>query len=166
MKIVPLMVSLLVGAASTAWAGSTNDNPHVSLNPPSKLLNISTRMRVLTEDNVLIGGFIINGTASKSVIVRAIGPALIPFGVAGALADPTLELHLPDGSVINNNDWKDTQQSAIEGTGLQPSDESAILQTLEPGSYTAIVRGVNNTIGIGLVEAYEHQHARLCRYRR
>ncbi len=79
----------------------------------SRFLNISTRMRVLTDDNVLIGGFIINGTASKSVIVRAIGPALSGFGVAGALADPTLELHLPDGSVITNNDWKDTQQTEI-----------------------------------------------------
>ncbi len=91
------------------------------------------------------------------MIVRAIGPALTPFGIAGALMDPTLELHAPDGSVTTNDDWKDDQEAEIEATGLQPTNdaESAIVQTLAPGAYTAIVRGANGTTGIGLVEAYD-----------
>ena len=125
--------------------------------PVSQLLNISTRMQVLTDSNVLIGGFIVTGSAPKNVIVRAIGPSLGNFGVQGALANPTLELHEPDGTVISNDDWKDDQQADIEGTGLAPSDdlESAIVGTLAPGLYTAIVAGTNGTTGIGLVEAYD-----------
>ena len=119
--------------------------------------NISTRLSVGTDDNVLIGGFIITGEGDKNVIVRAIGPSLGTFGVSGTLADPTLELHDQTGAVIASNDnWKDTQQSAIESTGLAPSDdlEAAIIKRLNPGSYTAIVRGKNNATGVGLVEAY------------
>ena len=129
---------------------------------PSQLLNISTRMQVLTNDNVLIGGFIVTGNAPKRVIVRAIGPALSDFGVPGALMDPILELNAPDPGgapavVTTNDNWKDTQQAEIEATGLQPTNdaESAIVQTLDPGAYTAIVRGVGGTTGIGLVEAYD-----------
>ena len=122
---------------------------------PAALLNISTRMQVLTGDNVLIGGFIVTGNAPKQVIVRAIGPALTDFGVPGALMNPILELNGPNG-VTTNDDWKDTQQPEIMATGLQPTKdvESAILQTLDPGAYTAIVRGVGGTTGVGLVEAY------------
>ena len=114
-------------------------------------------MQVLTDSNVLIGGFIVTGSAPKNVIVRAIGPSLGNFGVQGALANPTLELHEPDGTVISNDDWKDDQQADIEATGLAPSDdlESAIVGTLAPGLYTAIVAGKNGTTGIGLVEAYD-----------
>jgi hypothetical protein len=122
-----------------------------------QLLNISTRMRVLTDDNVLIGGFIVTGISPKKVIVRAIGPSLGNQGVQGALADPTLELNLPDGSMITNDDWKETQQAEIEATTIPPSDdrESAMVQSLVPGAYTAIVRGKNGTTGVGLVEAYD-----------
>ena len=74
----------------------------------------------MTDSNVLIGGFIVTGSAPKNVIVRAIGPSLGDFGVQGALANPTLELHEPDGTVISNDDWKDDQQAEIEATGLQP----------------------------------------------
>ncbi len=123
-----------------------------------QLLNISTRLRVLTGDNVLIGGFIVSGPEEKRVIIRGIGPALDAF-VAGALADPTLELHAGDGAVIATNDnWKSDQQADIEATGLQPTNdlESAIVATL-PGDagYTAILRGKNGTTGVGLVEAYD-----------
>ena len=109
--------------------------------PATKPLNISTRMQVLTDDNVLIGGFIVTGISPKKVIVRAIGPSLTAFGVQGALSDPTLDLNSPDGSVTSNDDWKESQLAEIEATGLQPTDdaESAILQTLVPGAYTAIV---------------------------
>jgi hypothetical protein len=122
-----------------------------------KLLNISTRMQVLTDDNVLIGGFIVTGFSPKKVIVRAIGPSLGSSGVQGALADPTLELHQPDGSVIANDDWKESQQAEIEATTIPPTDdrESAIVQALPPGGYTAIVLGKNGSTGVGLVEAYD-----------
>lgn len=125
---------------------------------PTTLLNISTRLRVLTGDNALIGGFIITGTAPKRVIVRAIGPSLTDFGISGALADPVLELHGPGGFItITNNNWRDTQQSEIEFTGIPPSNdlESAIVATLPPGAYTAIVRGLSDGTGVGLVEAYD-----------
>jgi hypothetical protein len=129
-------------------------------NGPANLLNISTRMRVLTGDNVLIGGFIVTGTDAKKVIARGIGPSLTSQGVPGALADPTLELHDGTGATIASNDnWKDTQQAEIQATGIPPSNdlESAIVATLPANNsaYTAILRGKNNTTGVGLVEVYD-----------
>jgi hypothetical protein len=140
------------GAGTPAWSRTALPAPL-----PPNLGNISTRLSVGTDDNVLIGGFIITGTGDKNVIVRAIGPSLGAVGIAGALADPTLELHDQTGAIIATNDnWKDTQQSEIEATTIPPSDdqESAIVKRLTPGPYTAIVRGKNNGTGIGLVEAY------------
>ena len=103
-------------ATATDPAGNTSE---FSAAFRTKLLNISTRMQVLTGDSVPIGGFIVTGLSPKKVIVRGIGPSLAAFGVAGALADPTLELHAADGSVVNSNDnWKDSQQAEIEATGL------------------------------------------------
>jgi T5SS/PEP-CTERM-associated repeat protein len=129
--------------------------------PPSNLLNISTRLNVQSGDNVLIGGFIITGTDPKEVIVRGIGPSLGAAGVSGVLADPVLELHKPDGTIVTNDNWKDTQQTAITATGFAPGSdlESAILATLAPGAYTAILRGKNDGTGIGLVEAYDLDQA-------
>jgi len=123
----------------------------------SKLGNISTRARVQTGDNVMIGGFIITGSGQKRVIARAIGPSLAQHGIANPLADPTLELHNGNGALIASNDnWRDSQQTEIQATGLAPTDdrESAIARSLTPGDYTAIVRGKNNTVGIALVEVY------------
>jgi hypothetical protein len=123
---------------------------------PAQLLNISTRLKVQTNDNVSIGGFIITGNAPKKVIVRGIGPSLT--GLSPLLADPVLELHGPDGSLISSNDnWKDTQQTEIQNSALAPTDnmESAIVATLPPANYTAILRGKNGTSGIGLVEMYD-----------
>ncbi len=124
---------------------------------PQKLQNISTRLNVLTGDNVLIGGFIITGSEPKKVIVRAIGPSLTKAGVAGALADPVLELHRPDGSVVRNDNWKATQKAAIIASTVPPTNdlESAIVATLAPGNYTAIVRGKNGGAGVGLMEAFD-----------
>ena len=107
----------------------------------------------------MIGGFII-GNQTVRVVVRAIGPSLTNVGVPDALADPTLELHDGQGSLILANDnWRDTQEAEIKATGLAPTDdhESAIVQTLAPGGYTAIVRGNGNRTGVGLVEAYNLQ---------
>ena len=120
----------------------------------SKLANISTRGLVQTGDNVMIGGVIVVGTTPRKVIVRAIGPSL---PVPGALADPTLELYDINGMLlISNDNWRDTQEAEIIATTIPPTDdlESAIVQTLAPAAYTAIVRGTNNATGIGLVEAY------------
>ena len=115
-------------------------------------------MRVETGDRVGIGGFIITGSGSKDVIIRAIGPSLVRNGIVDVLADPVLELHGPTGfaTVINNN-WRDTQQAAIVATGIPPTNdlESAIVATLAPGAYTAIVRGNGNTSGTALVEIYD-----------
>ncbi len=127
---------------------------------PASLANISTRLRVQTGDNALIGGFIITGEAPKHVLVRALGPSLSSNGasVPGALADPILYLYNDSGEVITWNDnWRTFQETEIQQSGLAPSDnhESAISITLEPGSYTAIVRGVNNSSGIGLAEVYD-----------
>jgi hypothetical protein len=134
---------------------------------PTELGNISTRMNVGTNDNVLIGGIIIQGTAPKKVIIRAIGAELTQRGVPGALQDPTLELHNGSGALIGQNDnWGTTirggvitsdQVAEIQASGLAPDDshESAIISTLQPGNYTAIVRGVSNTTGIALVEVYD-----------
>ncbi len=122
------------------------------------LANISTRGKVQTGDNVMIGGFINQGSVPIQVVVRGIGPSLSSQGVSGALANPVLELHKPDGSVMTNDNWKATQETGITATGLAPSDdlESAILLTLPvgEGAYTAIVSGAGGTSGVGLVEAY------------
>jgi hypothetical protein len=101
---------------------------------------------------VLIGGFIVTGTGPKNVIVRGIGPSLTAFGVPGALADPVLELHDAAATILaTNDDWRDIQESEIEATGLAPGDdlESAIVMSLDPGSYTAILAGTNQSTGIG-----------------
>ncbi|MDQ3197836.1 MAG: hypothetical protein M3Q46_01390 [Verrucomicrobiota bacterium] len=129
------------------------------LDGTARLANISTRGLVQTGDNVMIGGFIVldNGNEAN-VIVRAIGPSLA--GVSNALADPTLEIHDQNGATVASNDnWKSTQQTEIIATTVPPPNdkESAIVEMLPAGAYTAIVRGKNNTTGVALVEAYNLQ---------
>ncbi len=131
---------------------SSNPGPN-----PSSLGNISTRLRVETGDNVLIGGFIVTGTQPKKVIVRAIGPSL---PLAGVLADPILELRNSSGALIQVNDnWRSDHEAEIIATTIPPGNdlESAIVATLPANNsaYTAIVRGVNNGTGVGLIEAYD-----------
>jgi hypothetical protein len=121
-----------------------------------RLLNIATRLRVQTNDNVSIAGFIITGTDQKKVIVRGIGPSLSNLGLT-TLQDPVLELHDGTGALIGSNDnWTDNA-AAIQDTGIPPTNnlESAIVTTLAPGNYTAILRGKNGGTGIGVVEAYD-----------
>jgi hypothetical protein len=122
----------------------------------AQLGNIATRGFVDTGDNVMIGGFIVGGTEPAKVLVRAIGPSLTAFGVQGALPATTLELHDSNGAVISNEGWRNAQEADIQATTIPPTNdnEAAILATLVPGNYTAVVRGKNNTTGIGLVEAY------------
>lgn len=130
----------------------------VTFEDPAQLLNISTRLGVKTGDNVLIGGFIITGNEAKKVVLRAIGPSLQESGVNDFLAGPMLELRGARGeSIALNQDWRETQGAAIESTGVAPKNdlESAIIATLPPGAYTAIVRGKNDSTGVGLSEAYD-----------
>jgi hypothetical protein len=129
--------------------------------PPQapRLVNISTRARTAIGNNVLIGGFIVH-TFAKQVLLRGLGPSLVNFGVSGCLIDPTLRLYNANGSlIVSNNNWKDTQQAQIEQTGLAPSNdlESAILATLQPANYTAILSGVGGGTGIALGELYDLQ---------
>jgi hypothetical protein len=124
----------------------------------SALTNVSTRGFVGTDQNVLIGGFIISGTGPKKLVVRALGPTLSNFGVPGVLQNPTLELHNGSGALIAFNDnWGDApDKQQIVDANLAPPNaaEPAILATLDPGNYTTIVRGANNTTGVALVVVY------------
>ena len=133
----------------------------------SSLGNISTRSFVQTGEHVMIGGFIVQGTGRKRVIIRAIGPELTQFGINDALANPRLEVHNQTGALIATNDnWQTTilggiitsnQVTDIQNSGHAPTEasESAIIADLLPGNYTAIVRGVNNSAGVALVEVYD-----------
>jgi hypothetical protein len=124
----------------------------------ARLANISTRSFVNTSDGVMIGGFILGaGIRDSSVIVRALGPSLAKAGIDEPLADPTLELRDKNGTLVRSNDnWRESQESVLQNTGIAPNDdrESAVAATLSAGNYTAIVRGKNDAIGVGLVEVY------------
>lgn len=132
---------------------------------PAHALNISTRMQVQTGNNVLIGGFIVTGTDPKSVAVRGIGPSLAAAGIPDALADPTLELHASNGTLIKmNDDWQDDPAQAAQltalGLALPDIHESGLITSLAPGaSYTAILAGKNGGTGVGLVEIYDADSA-------
>jgi len=169
-----IIADLLPGNYTAVVRGVNNANGVAlvevyDLNPAasSSLGNISTRSFVQTGQNVMIGGFVVQGTGAKRVIIRAIGPELTQHGITNALADPRLEIHNQSGVLIASNDnWQTTilggvitgnQVSDIQNSGHVPSaaSESAIIANLQPGNYTAIVRGVSNTTGVALVEAYD-----------
>ncbi len=130
-----------VGVVEAYDLDSTND---------ARLANISTRGFVDTGNNVMIGGFILgHGNLNVQILIRAIGPSLGKFGVPDVLADPTLELVNSNGfPVATNDNWRDTQEAEIEATGIPPTNdlESAIVRSLTPDAYTAIVRGVNDGV--------------------
>ena len=110
----------------------------------------------------MIGGFIITGNTPKKVVIRSLGPSLASFGITDFLADPFLQLRSSNGTLLKQNDnWKDDQRTEIEATGLQPSDdrESAIVTTLVPGNYTALLTGKGGTTGVGTVEVYDANFA-------
>jgi hypothetical protein len=148
---------------TTAAGTATSAQEFIVLPAIQQLLNISTRLKVLTGENVLIGGFIVTGKDDKKVLLRAIGPSLASGGVAGALADPVLELHSGGTVVATNDNWKSTQQAEIEATTIPPSNalESAMVRTLAAHTtgYTAIVSGKGGATGVGLVEAYDLNQA-------
>jgi len=171
------IIADLPGGSYTAIVRGANNATGVALvevydlspDTSSILSNISTRSFVQTGDNVMIGGFIIQGTEPKRVILRAVGPELgaPPYNVPNALPDPTSELHDGTGALIASNDnWQHTiiggiitsnQVHEIQNSGYAPGHprESAIIANLPPGNYTAIVRGKNNTTGVALVEVYD-----------
>src|SRR5438105_542393 len=164
----PALIATLAAGAYTAIVRGYNNSTGVALvevyeldTLATRLSNISARGQVGTSQNVLIGGLIISGSTSKKLIVRAIGPSLAspPFSLSGTLPNPTLELHDSSGNLLaSNDDWgSGTQAAAISASGYQPSNakESAIIATLASGNYTAIVRGVNDSTGIALVDAYD-----------
>ena len=136
--------------------------PSATPGAAAQAVNLSTRMNVQTGDNAGIGGFIIQGTAPKHVLLRAIGPSIT--GLPGVLADPVLELHGPAGfTTVTNNNWQDDPAQAvlIQASGLAPTNtlEAAIDATLAPGAYTGVVRGNGGTTGIGLVEVFDLSQA-------
>ena len=140
------------------YRSDTNPIDAVSVVRSARAVNISTRGRVLTGDRVMIGGFIVTGTEPKRVIVRGIGPSLTALGVPDSLNDPTLELFNSSGlSVGFNNNWRDSNAAEIAGTGVAPTDdrEPAIVQTLLPGMYTAVLAGNGGATGVAVVEAYD-----------
>jgi uncharacterized delta-60 repeat protein len=157
----PVVVPPTPTPTATPSPATPTPTPSPTATPASaRAMNISTRTRVQTGDQVGIGGFIITGSGPKQVLLRGIGPSLAQFGVPNPLADPVMELHGPAGFVtITNDNWRDGQDMGlgIIGTGLAPSDdlESALLAALAPGAYTAIVKGKNNTTGVGMVEVYD-----------
>jgi WD40 repeat protein len=151
---------VLVAGGSNGSSYPTSAELYVGPPKPPDLLNISTRMRVLTSDQALIGGFIVTGTDLKRVLIRGMGPSLNGVGVT--LSDPTLELHQGSATVTTNDNWKmrpngTSQQADIEATTIPPTNdvESAILAMLSPGAYTAILAGKNGGTGLGLVEVYD-----------
>jgi hypothetical protein len=152
-----------VGYYTDIGAARTLIEQYTASVSPAQLQNISTRLRVQTGDNALIGGFIITGTEPKKVIVRALGPSISSSNmpVPGRLADPLLELHA-GSTVATNDNWKvksdgSSQQAEIEATGIPPTNdlESALVRTLSPGPYTAVIRGNGDGTGIGLMEVYD-----------
>src|SRR3954451_7917769 len=121
----------------------------------SSAVNLSTRMVVQTSENVLIGGFIVYGSGQKKIAVRALGPSL---PLVGKLNDPLLELHDATGAIVASNDnWRTTQQTEITNAGLALSNDSeaALIATINPGAYTVVIKGANNTTGVGLMEIYD-----------
>ena len=160
------VVATLVPGAYTAVMSGVNNATGMGLievydldsASDSKLANISTRGFVRAGDDVVIGGFILGaGGRDTQVLVRALGPSLSDAGVRNAVGNPTLELRDGNGVLLQQNDnWKDHQQAAIEGTGVAPRDEleCAILATLPAGAYTAIAGGQGGTTGVGLIEIY------------
>jgi hypothetical protein len=154
-----LSAAEIQGIYNAGAAGKCNGtNPSPTPAAVREVQNISTRVVVGTGENVAIGGFIVTGSGAKRVIVRAIGPSLANFGVAGALQDPTLELFDGAGSMIAfNDDWSASGQNQEIAALLPPANgvEAAIIAALTPGNYTALLRGYENGTGIALVEVYD-----------
>lgn len=161
-------ISGKAGDSGVALAEVYDTTPDGTFTPSSpRLVNVSARVRVGTGGNILIAGFIVGGSTSATVLIRASGPALAPFGVSGVLPDPQLQLYQSNGDgtstlLDSNNGWGGSAQIATEAAGVgafswgvAPTADSALLVTLPPGIYTAQVSGANSDTGIALVEVYQ-----------
>ncbi|HEY2711309.1 MAG TPA: CocE/NonD family hydrolase [Chthoniobacterales bacterium] len=158
-----IVATLSPGAYTAVISGATGTSgiglfELYDLDPASaRIGNISTRGEVGTTSDVMIGGFIIGGDLPTKVIARALGPSLVQSGVSNALPDPVLELYNSEGSLVfSNDDWRTAQETQINATGIPPTNdrEAAIVATLSPGGYTALVHDANGASGIALVEVY------------
>lgn len=147
-----LLVGLVVGLFATCAALPTTAD--------QRIVNISTRGQVLTGDDVLIGGFIIEGVGAKTVVLRARGPSLAEAGVTGVLANPNVSVYAGANLVDYNDDWATHERAGDIPPGLEPGHalEAAVVTTLDPGPYTAIVRGAGSETGIGIIEVFETNH--------
>lgn len=161
---------MIVWGGTSRWGYMNNGGRYCGETPPPPppvvLGNISTRMQVGTGENVLIAGFIVQGSVSKTLLIRAAGPSLSSSGIPNPLPNPRLELHDASRTIGSNDNWQTTefggviqsnQVNAIMSSNLAPNDpkEPAMIATLPPGSYTAVVAGVNNGVGVGTVEVYD-----------
>jgi len=161
-----------IPVAASAYSSSdsdydaSNNDPTLDLvvvNSGARLGNISTRMQVLTGNDVMIGGFVIGGSTTKRVAIVATGPSLAAFGITNALANPTLTLvrSSDQATIATNDDWQSAaNQAELTAAGFAPSNtlEAAILIDLAPGAYTAIVSGVGNGTGVSVIGVYEVNH--------
>ncbi len=149
---------VLAGGVFTSYDNQLRDNIVRFFDGAAFFQNLSARAHVFTGERILIAGLIIEGTENKAVLIRGLGPTLASFGVPAPLANPTLSLYDHTGALIAANDnWKATQQTQIQATGLAPPNdfEAAILISLPPGAYTAFLQGKAMTTGIGLSEVYD-----------
>jgi hypothetical protein len=140
------------------YSAASQVTQNLTVSYATRLINLSTRGRVQAGDNVLIGGFIIQGNRPKTVVVRAVGPSLAAYSVSGALADPMLQIYSGQTVMASNDDWQTSSNvAAVQASGLAPANklESAILTTLNPGAYTAIVSGVGEATGVAIIEVFE-----------
>ncbi|CAN5505976.1 hypothetical protein BH20VER3_BH20VER3_17810 [soil metagenome] len=158
-----VVASLMPGSYTAIVSGKAGDGGVALVDlydldaAAGRVANISTRSRVKAGENVMIGGFIIGGTSTARVLVRAIGPSLTPAGVVDALPDPVLDLYDGNGSLLSSNDnWRSDQEGEIMQTALTPGDEreAAIVATLAPGAYSGVIRGAAGGTGVALIEAF------------
>lgn len=149
--------AIVTGSGNTSGIGIVEVYDLDARDAVPRAINVSTRGRVQTGDAVMIAGFVVQGTTPKKVVIRVLGPSLIPFGIQGALLDPVIELSRDGGLIALNDSWRATQQAELQGLGLAPGDdrEAAIVATLQPGAYSAVVRGAGGTTGIAIVEVYD-----------
>jgi hypothetical protein len=160
-----LLVALAPGSYTAALRGKSGSTGvglvevyDLDASGPAQVVNISTRGFVLTGENVMIAGLIVIGDDLTQLVIRAIGPSLGAFGVPNPLSDPFLELHDGNGALLQaNNDWRETQETALQNTGLAPGNnlESAMLTSVPPGNFTIIVKGADDGIGNASVEVYK-----------
>ena len=156
-NLTSTITKITPGGTESLFATTAISPAFLAVQSTATLVNISTRLNILTGDNVLDGGFIVVGSGFKDVLIRGLGPSLASAGITGTLADPIIELYSDNVIIAENDNWMKNQKTEIEATGLQPTNdaEAALIATLAAGTYTVIERGKQATTGIGLIEIYD-----------